>query len=965
MNNTYDIIVCGGGLSGCFAAICSARAGFKTVLIERNTFLGSEMTATLKLWLNDNGNFERTPEDIKQIFGRNSLISCADLKLNLLSLLQSLGVKVLFMSSVSGILVSDNAACGLMISNKYGNQLIYAKSIIDTTSTVFNMAEKTDSCNTDDIFSIVMRYAKVSENCGNEVIFPENFGIENNKAFLHFGSNRTKPYVEIFLRKNDINITDKIYESVYKIETSIRRIDPSFQNAELMQFSSKPIVYGRKPIYRQGIKYKNIIQFHIGSLPKSAVSYDDLTSYFYSAKKAVNSACLENANLNNAYIVNQNISIPLNECVITRHDDFKLDIYIDNITFDAEKYLPVLHQCQVMIAGGGTAGVAAAIGASKTSDNVMVAEYFSGFGGTQSLGLVGNYYHGYVDGFAAMQTYNMCHAGLPRNAVGRLIWYYMDLRKNNISLLSNTVICGSIIKNRKCHGVIASYQGKIGIIKADVTVDSTGDSDVLSFCNGQFRIGSLRDGSMQNSSQWEIYGKDYDLDIFDQTKYSDILRGLYMTHAKNSADDFSPMLTPRESRRFIGEYTITMRDVLCSKYFDDCICIARTDCDPHGAMSSLFYYMGLTPYHDKIFEVKIPYRACIPKNMDGLLVASKSISATQDASAYLRMACDVQNRGYAVGTAAAMAATNGIHVKDVNVEELKLLMLHIQIITKKHFEIKTESINIKNKIEQLKNGDTDILTDILCLEKAQVFEHIEKEFLKTHNLNLALALGWFGSQLATDTLIDALLDLSENEDFYDDTHPFKIGNNKGGIIGKTESYWKVNQILTVLGMIGDKRCINAVCKVLNNADAGGKPERNQTRYVSGRMDLQKIPHYDRIRCLCFCIEKIADPTFIKPLEILFKKPYLSGYITNDLHVSGQNSQSVYIELIIARTLARCGSVNGLKKLIELLSDSHYYIAKNALDEICSVAGNLKNAKSMLEKGLNFDPIPYISDGYEM
>lgn len=36
----YDVIVCGGGLGGTAAAIAAARAGAKTLLIERNSFLG-------------------------------------------------------------------------------------------------------------------------------------------------------------------------------------------------------------------------------------------------------------------------------------------------------------------------------------------------------------------------------------------------------------------------------------------------------------------------------------------------------------------------------------------------------------------------------------------------------------------------------------------------------------------------------------------------------------------------------------------------------------------------------------------------------------------------------------------------------------------------------------------------------------------------------------------------------------
>jgi hypothetical protein len=43
---TYDVIVCGGGTSGCAAAIASARGGAKTLLIERLGALGGQMNVS-------------------------------------------------------------------------------------------------------------------------------------------------------------------------------------------------------------------------------------------------------------------------------------------------------------------------------------------------------------------------------------------------------------------------------------------------------------------------------------------------------------------------------------------------------------------------------------------------------------------------------------------------------------------------------------------------------------------------------------------------------------------------------------------------------------------------------------------------------------------------------------------------------------------------------------------------------
>ena len=45
MDNTFDVIVIGGGTAGVIAALQSARADHKTLLVEKNALPGGTMTA--------------------------------------------------------------------------------------------------------------------------------------------------------------------------------------------------------------------------------------------------------------------------------------------------------------------------------------------------------------------------------------------------------------------------------------------------------------------------------------------------------------------------------------------------------------------------------------------------------------------------------------------------------------------------------------------------------------------------------------------------------------------------------------------------------------------------------------------------------------------------------------------------------------------------------------------------------
>ena len=45
--NKYDVVIAGGGTAGCACAYTAAKAGLKTLLIEKNTFLGGSITSSL------------------------------------------------------------------------------------------------------------------------------------------------------------------------------------------------------------------------------------------------------------------------------------------------------------------------------------------------------------------------------------------------------------------------------------------------------------------------------------------------------------------------------------------------------------------------------------------------------------------------------------------------------------------------------------------------------------------------------------------------------------------------------------------------------------------------------------------------------------------------------------------------------------------------------------------------------
>jgi glycine/D-amino acid oxidase-like deaminating enzyme len=106
----------------------------------------------------------------------------------------------------------------------------------------------------------------------------------------------------------------------------------------------------------------------------------------------------------------------------------------------------------------------------------------------------------------------------------------------------------------------------------------------------------------------------------------------------------------RETRRIYGRYRLTREDCLTARKFDDAIgaCGAPIE-DHHAGADTTWVYLPDGMTYD------IPYRALLPQQVDGLLVAGRCFSATHDAHASCRSMAQTMTMGQAAGTAAALS----------------------------------------------------------------------------------------------------------------------------------------------------------------------------------------------------------------------------------------------------------------------------------------------------------------------
>ncbi|HYM69491.1 MAG TPA: FAD-dependent oxidoreductase [bacterium] len=132
--------------------------------------------------------------------------------------------------------------------------------------------------------------------------------------------------------------------------------------------------------------------------------------------------------------------------------------------------------------------------------------------------------------------------------------------------------------------------------------------------------------------------------------------------------DTATQIGVRETRRIAGEYTLTLEDLAEGREFDDVIALAGYPVDIHSPTSD---GGGATGELKTANIYQIPYRSLVPLKVEQLLVAGRSLAATHEALAAVRVMPPAMAMGEAAGTAAAIAVALGTPPRRVPVPELQ------------------------------------------------------------------------------------------------------------------------------------------------------------------------------------------------------------------------------------------------------------------------------------------------------
>lgn len=578
----------------------------------------------------------------------------------------------------------------------------------------------------------------------------------------------------------------------------------------------------------------------------------------------------------------------------------------------APSSLPALGHWDVLVAGGGTSGACAAIGAARRGARVLVTEFQEGLGGIGTLGLIGKPYHGLSRGFAREVPF-------PSHGVSveaKMEWYREQIRSAGGEIWFGALAFEPTLDGNRANGVAIASPDACGLAMAEIVVDATGNADLAIAAGAQWTYGGpLDDLALQgvgfSARDAATTPTNSDCLLVDEGDPADVTRaflGARQAMDPNAFDSI-PLLQTRERRMVVGEHTLNYLDQIAGRTYADSIVLSASDYDSHGYPSLTFFAMlphdqaSKTANHPAPGgECTTPYRCLLPKGLEGLLVTGLGISMQRDAAALVRMQHDLANQGYAAGVAAATLAKNACGVRNLDVRALQRHLVDIGNLPPDVLEHEghdpSGECELRNAVEQLGRATNPAdagrpLAFVLShADRANPFLVRAFENAKGETRTLfARVLGFLGDKRAVPVLIDALRDVKQWDP--------KI------LQGRMAEYahlpTPVDSLVMALGWTGDARAVPEILRLLDLLHAE-----------------TTLSHH---RAIALALERIRDQRACVPLANLLAKPGMRGHALTeivplpDFPAEQRRRLGPLREIVLARALLRCGDRNGLGREI--------------------------------------------------
>ncbi|MFN8677287.1 MAG: FAD-dependent oxidoreductase [Thermomicrobiales bacterium] len=949
-------------------------------------------------------------------------------KVALEDLLLAAGVEILYASLPVQVLARDGAVAGLVIGNKSGRQAITCRAIIDATETAivsrlagaaFAPQETKTAC-----YTRVLEFDRVQPIEASRLDVPADLGLAGNAVRLHRGYHGPRHMlVECqFILPADADIAGQARRETEARHRSLRlashliKHEPAFAKAflasasyELLGPQTDPLAGGAPAwVPADGVSGAVVCKgsgaLRLESLasplrnlwclgdaawlqPQQRPLFQDAVAASR-AGEALGDGVIRHwqtlvGEQGSPVTAEPDASVEPDASTLASADEAADDIVVRE--FDSPQrgrpyrriavpssQVPVLGAVDVLVAGGGTSGVPAAIAASREGMRTLLIEMGPELGGTGTLGGIDSYWGGRRVAFCTdivasvrevQDSLNYDERGAGGNfnrrwsAEPKMYALRREAEQAGVELLFGTFAIGALVEASRStvRGVIAATPYGPYALLAGATIDATGDGDVAAFAGADSVYGSERDhGTLYHSlNPYNKPGRTLNVKSsqVDVGNIEDYTRALLAGHRRGGMHgeeihDHAIYLATRESRHILGDVTLTMTDQLLHRCWPDVVNIHFSNHDIKGKSGADWVNVGLIPPH---LDTEIPYRALTPRNLDGILIGGKAYSTTHDGLAGPRMMSDLENQGGVVGLAASQAIRAGCQPREIDVRALQERLVEVGLlpgdVLTRHLAPRRHSdadlaalvVGLKEEAEHPLHAYSDMkLTDRydgpitfveVCTAGPRIVPLLERALATAegaHRMRIAQALAMYGAESAAPVLAAAIERLLAG----------------GSLPARDEGIRHV-------GWSPDQGAMPDACYLLYSLGQTREPLAVPIwRRVVDLVEPTEDDFLDRnkgifyyIDAICYGADRLADPLAVPILEALHGYAPLRDQVARaGFQVDIFDERRAMLEVAIGRALARCGSAHGYEILIAYLADNRALQAEAAHAELAALAG---------------------------
>ena len=404
-----------------------------------------------------------------------------------------------------------------------------------------------------------------------------------------------------------------------------------------------------------------------------------------------------------------------------------------------KRNVPLRYDADIVVTGGGIAGISAAAAASVSGAKVILIERFANLGGMLTTGGVAHFC-GQIEEqgevfeqiIQDLKRYNALGEGTKETVFNYEILSLIlqeILLERGVKILFHSRLVDVLTKGNTIKECIISGKSGLEAVRAKVFIDCTGDADLARYAGVSTMKGDDRTGYQLPMSKMafvrEVNKEDFvqqvpdnwlnqireknnlpmvsvwadgpggkalkiKIPMFDSTSTESITRAeiqarrrtmdvlSYYQKVENKnwrLTHSAPMIGVREGCRVEGDYVLTVDDLRAGRTFNDGIARGTFYLDGHGLTDDKRTYI-LPKDQLKVPPYQIPMRCLISKDSDNLLVAGRCLSAEQLALSYARVSTTCSMMGQASGIAAGMAVQRKTKIRKIDYKEIQNEVLY-------------------------------------------------------------------------------------------------------------------------------------------------------------------------------------------------------------------------------------------------------------------------------------------------